>query len=265
MESAAQELQAIVHRSPRLYGLGRSRWWLEGLQQVVPWLKDLTTVGVHKILCRSGVRYKRGRRYLHSPDPAYEQKLAIIDMIRELVLEEPKRFALVYEDELTYYRRPTVAQAYALVGSDHPHARQGLRSNLSYRIAASLDVMTGCLFTWQRKHFDRWTLIRYYQALENHYPEAELIFVAQDNWPVHFHQDILSALVDTRILLVPLPTYAPWTNPTEKVWRKLYQEVLHLHDFVDSWDDLKVTVTEWLSQYVDESPQLLHYVGLYPD
>lgn len=66
---------------------------------------------------------------------------------------------LVYEDELTYYRRPTVAQGYAVQGSDEPLARQGLHANLFQRIAASLDAMTGALFAWQRKHFDRWTLI----------------------------------------------------------------------------------------------------------
>jgi transposase len=43
----------------------------------------------------------------------------------------------------------------------------------------------------------------------------------------------LAALAPSKIVLVPLPTYAPWTNPVEKVWRKLCQEVLHLHEFVD--------------------------------
>jgi hypothetical protein len=172
----------------------------------VPWLSDLSLVGVYKILRRCGVRCKRGRRHLHSPDPAYDQKLATLDMIRELVQAEPGRFVLVYEDELPYYRRPTVAQGYALVASDEPYARQGLRPNLSYRIAASLDVRTGRLFTWQRKHFDRCTLIRCDQALETPYPDAELLFVAQDNGPVHFHEDILAALVDTKIILVSLPT-----------------------------------------------------------
>jgi len=33
------------------------------------------------------------------------------------------------------------------------------------------------------------------------------------------------------ITLVYLPTYAPWLNPIEKLWRKAYQEVLHLHRF----------------------------------
>lgn len=254
-----------MHRSPRLYGLKRSRWWLDGLRQIVGWLERLSLAGIHKILRRLKIRYKRGRRYLHSPDPEYDEKLAVIHTIRELVMAEPQRFVLVYQDEFTYYRRPTVAQGYAVQGSDEPHARQGLRSNLYQRIAASLDVLSGRLFCWQRQRFDRWTLIRYYQDLEAAYPNAELIFVVQDNWPVHFHEDILAALVDSKIVLVPLPTYAPWTNPMEKVWRKLYQEVLHLHDFADRWDELKVEVGDWLNQFADGSTNLLRYVGLCPD
>jgi hypothetical protein len=231
----------------------------------VGWLSDLSLPGVHKILHRLKISYKRGRRHVHSPDLEYDEKLVLIQIIRELVAVEPKRFVLVYEDELTYYRRPTVAQGYAVEGSDEPYARQGLHSNVYHRIAASLNVSSGRLFCWQRKHFDRWTLIRYYQALEAAYPDAELIFVAQDNWPVHFHDDILAALVGTKILLAPLPTYAPWTDPTEKVWRKLYQEVLHLHDFVDRWDELKAEVADWLGEFADGSTELLRYVGLYPN
>ncbi len=179
----------IFYFSDRL--LKRSRWWLDGLRQGVNWLRGLSLAGVHKLIRRLGIRYKRGRRYVHSPDPEYDQKMAIFQTIRELVAAEPKRFVLVYEDELTDYRRPPVAQDYAVQGGDEPLARQGLRANLSQRIATSLDAMTGCLFAWQRKHFDRWTLICYYQALEACYPHAECIFVAQDNWPVHFHSDIV--------------------------------------------------------------------------
>lgn len=253
-----------MRRSPRRYGLKRSRWRLDGLRQKVSWLNGLSLPGVYKILRRLTISYKRGRRYVHSPDPEYDEKLAMLQIVQELVAAAPQRFVLVYEDELTYYRRPTVAQGYAIQGSDEPDARQGLRSHLYQRIATSLDASSGRLFSWQRKHFDRWTLIRYYQALEETYPEAEVIFVAQDNWPVHFHDDILDALVGSKIVLVPLPTYAPWTNPAEKVWRKLYQEVLHLHDFADCWDKLKVEVDSWLGQFADGSTELLCYVGLCP-
>jgi hypothetical protein len=33
-------LEEVPHRSPCLFGLARSRWWLDGLRSVVPWLAD---------------------------------------------------------------------------------------------------------------------------------------------------------------------------------------------------------------------------------
>jgi len=256
------ELAEVLHRSPWLYGLKRSRWWLAGLRQTVDWMAALSLSGIHQVLRRLKIHYKRGRRHVHSPDLRYDEKLAVLATIRTLVEEEPSRFVLVYEDELTYYRQPTVAQGYARAGADGPHAHQCCSFNTYERLAGSLDILTGRLFYWQRSAFDRRTLIRYYQALERLYPDAEAIFVIQDNWPVHFHEDILAALAKTKIRLVPLPTYAPWTNPMEKVWRKLNQEVLHLHPFSNQWSELKAQVTTFLDQFADGSPELLRYVGL---
>ncbi len=72
-----------------------------------------------------------------------------------------------------------MAQRYAVQGSDEPHTSQGLGVNRGQRIAANLDVVSGKLFSCQRRRFDRQTLIHYYQPLEATYPEAELIFVAK--------------------------------------------------------------------------------------
>ena len=94
------------------------------------------------------------------------------------------------------------------------------------------------------------------------YPTAQRIYVIQDNWPVHFHPELRAALVQTPIRLVRLPTYAPWTNPVEKVWRKLYAAVLHLHRFADAWDELTQTVQAWLDQWAEPTSHLLRYVGL---
>ena len=251
-----------MQRSPRLAGLRQSRWGLAGLRQRVAWLHPLSLVAVHHTLRRLGIHYKRGRRQVHSPDLAYDRKLALVQCLRACVVADPQHYVLVYEDELTYYRRPTLAQGYALAGREAPLARQGLRSNLKRRIAASLDIRTGRLFCWQRQHFDRHTLIAYYQALAAAYPQAEAVFVVQDNWPVHFHEDVLTALAASKVWLVRLPTYAPWTNPVEKVWHKLYRDLLHLHDFGDDWEGLKTAVQTWLDQFAHGSTDLLRYVGL---
>jgi transposase len=130
-------------------------------------------------------------------------------------------------------------------------------------------------------------LVDFYQQLALTYPQSEAIYLVLDNWPIHFHPDVLAALqdpalawplkrpanwptlpspharrLDLPIQLLPLPTYAPWTNPIEKVWRLLNQTVLHLHRFEDDWDGLKQRVSRELNLYLQPSPELLRYVGL---
>lgn len=51
----------------------------------------------------------------------------------------------------------------------------------------------------------------------------------------------------------------------KKYGRKLYQEVLHLHEFTDRWNELKSAVGTFLDQFANGSPELLRYVGLLAD
>jgi len=255
-------VQQRIEQRPAHFGLARSGWWLDGLRQTVGWLAERCLATVYQTLRRGHLVYKRGRRHVHSPDPAYAAKLATVAYVRARAAQAPNQVVTLYQDELTYYRRPTVAGGYAQAGQDAPRAEQGWGGNTLRRIAACLDPQSGQLIAWQRRHFDHGTLLRFYQAVAAAYPAAQRIYLIQDNWPVHFHADLLAALAPTPLRLVRLPTYAPWTNPVEKVWRKLYAEVLHLHRFVDAWDELTQTVQAWLDQWIGPAPALLRYVGL---
>lgn len=64
------------------------------------------------------------------------------------------------------------------------------------------------------------------------------------------------------IQLVPLPTYASWCNPIEKLWRWLKQDVLHLHRLADHLEDLRARGRAFLDEFHDGSDHLLRYVGL---
>jgi hypothetical protein len=253
-----------VQRSPTLFGLPRSRWWLDGLRQALGWLSDYTPAGVWKRLREFGLHYKRGRTYTHSPDPAYNLKMLYVQAALNQARHDPQHIVCLYQDELTYFRRPTVARAYALSGHDAPRARQATGSNTTRRIASVLNALTGQLTAWQRDRFDRKTLLAFYQAVHATYPGATTIYIVQDNWPVHFHPDLLEGLRDTPICLLRLPTYAPWTNPHEKVWLRLYQQVLHLHEQASDWTTLQQRVQDWLEAFRDGSSDLLRFVGLLP-
>ena len=229
---------------------------------VLLWLKGLSLGGASRLLRRLGVRYRRGREHVRSPDPDYDRKLAVIARCREAALADPRQFAFLYSDEFTFYRRPGVAQAYGQAGRPGPPAEQGHARNSKRRLIGTLDARLGRTFFAHRSKAGADQLAAHYRGLAEAYPDAVIVWVAVDNWSVHFHPKVQAALAGTNVRLLRLPTYAPWTNPVEKVWRKLRQEVLHMHAFGDDWQGLKAEVDRWLARQDHDRAALLRYVGL---
>jgi hypothetical protein len=143
-QAAAAEVQEVVHHNPRLYGLERGSWRQTDLRQVIAWLRPLSLPGVCKLLHRLHIVYKRGRASVHSPDLAYDEKLAMIAQARQRSQADPERFPFLYEDEMTYELRPRVSRAYAPRGRSAKLARQAPTAK-QRRIAASIEVNTGVL------------------------------------------------------------------------------------------------------------------------
>ncbi len=85
----------------------------------------------------------------------------------------------------------------------------------------------------------------------------------RDNWSIHKHPGVREALRRwPQIRPVRLPTYAPWLNPIEKLWRWLRQDVLKLHRLAGDWPRLRGRVNQFLGQFAAGSQALLRYVGL---
>lgn len=253
-------MEACVHQAPP----HASRWRLASLREALRWLSDHSVKCVWTTLKRLGIRYKRGREYVHSPDPDYPLKLAYIQAAQQQARTQPQQVVLLYQDELTYYRRPSVDRAYALCASKDPKADQGYSTNKKRRISGSLNWLTGQFHAQQLHRFGLSQLKRYYLDLQDAYPQAKTIYLVQDNWPVHRHPDLVSWLAQTRLVVLWLPTYAPWCNPVEKVWLRLKQDLLHLHSFRDDWAGLQAAVQTWLDRWSAPSHALLQLVGLSP-
>lgn len=77
-EDGAQALREMLHRSPREFGKRTSLWTLADAAQV-SFEEDLTQRRVsgetiRATLARLGVRWKRAKRWIESPDPEYARK-----------------------------------------------------------------------------------------------------------------------------------------------------------------------------------------------
>lgn len=286
-ESAQGELLCSVRRDPHELGLNTSRWTLAEVREACNWLAQVSLPGIHQILDRLGIHLKRGRDYVHSPDPNYLGKLAAVRVCVEKACTARGLEMLLFQDEFTYYRQPTVAATYEAQGHAQPLAHRSHRSNTARRIVATLEACTGRVLAWQRSHITLETLVDFYEFLCASYPQATRIYLVQDNWPIHFHPDVLAALqpqtfawplhvpgnwrtkprrtarhLNLPIQLVTLPTYASWCNPIEKLWRWLRQDELHLHRLADAWDELQARVERFLQQFANGSSEWLRYVGL---
>lgn len=277
----------MVRRDPAQFGYQQSRWDLRRLAQTLDWLDLTTEGGLSQLLKRLDVRHKRARSYIHSPDPDYEAKVSYLTLRHMQAWYDPERYVFLYLDECTFTRQPTLAHDYEQRGPYQPLARRSHRSDTQFRGIGALNAVTGQVTYRQASKIRLPFLSAFYAVLRQTYPAAETIFVAQDNWPVHVHPDVLVRLApqqspfwptvpanwpteprpravreDLPIQLLFLPTYASWLNPIEKLWRWLRQDVLHLHRLADDWPALKQRVLDFMTQFIAGSTDLLRYVGL---
>jgi hypothetical protein len=75
----------------------------------------------------------------------------------------------------------------------------------------------------------------------------------------------IGRLAKLPIEILQLPTYAPWTNPIEKLWRWVRQSVIHFHRLSNDWQALQNKVLAFIEQFKGGSQDLLRYVGLLPN
>jgi transposase len=76
--AGAERLRAVLHRSPRAFGHPTSVWTLE-LAADTAFAEGLTVTRVtgetiRATLARLGLRWRRAKHWITSPDPAYAQK-----------------------------------------------------------------------------------------------------------------------------------------------------------------------------------------------
>lgn len=259
-------MQEQLHQLPPAIGnsVAPTRWTLELMQLHCKLVLAYSLSGIWRLLYQLGIRYKRGRQHVHSPDPDYQTKRDYALWCVEQSLINYPRVLTLYLDEMSYYRQPTIASAWPTKQQRQPLAEIAYHSNNRRRVVAVMDVVMGKVIYEQAYKIGVKQFKAFYATIRQHYPEAEKIYVIQDNWFVHFHPDVLKAAQELDIALVPLPTYAPWLNPIEKLWRKLRQEILHLHRLSDDWIGLQQRVSAFLNSFALGSLDLLHYVGLLP-
>src|SRR5262249_14993153 len=223
---AARGEMAVTATSPP-----PSRWTLRAIRATFDRFRDLTLSGVRRALERQGVGLRSAAVQHYSPDPEYIPKCEKLYKSLNEAAAMPGRVVAVFLDEMGYTRWPEPGPDWsAPAPAPRPETDRADSPNRLWRIIGALNAVTGRVDFLDAYIVGRAKVIQFYGRLNGAYPDAERLLVVQDNWSIHTHADVLGALKEwPRIEPVWLPTYSPWLNPIEKLWRWLRQDVLKLH------------------------------------
>lgn len=253
-----------VSHAPQASELAASRWTLDRIRQSCPFLEQYSLPGVSLFLKAAGIRLRQGRPQYYSPDPAYGQKLCHLLAVLEQVACSKGQEVALFVDEMGFLRWPEASRDWCQAApAPRPLADRKRSPAGQWRLIGSLDAISGRVLTLDNYIVGRRQVCAFLQQIDLSYPKAERIFLIWDNWSIHQHEEVKAELARLpRLQVVCLPTYAPWLNPIEKLWRKLRQELLYLHRFADDWQAFRVRVRAYFDQFASGSPALLGYVGL---
>ena len=219
----------VMHKTPRDFGYFRSRWTCELLAQQLreQYAIRLSGEAVRRGLHELGFAWRRPRPVLGPTDPQYEAKLR---RIKRLLATLPEEEVAVFEDEVDVHLNPKIGSCWMIRGEQATVETPG--NNVKRHLAGSLIWRTGTLLVSPPgKRRNAQLFLAHLDDLRRRLPVYRTIHVICDNAAFHNCRAVQEYVArwGQRIVLHFLPTYAPETNPIERVWWHLHETITRNH------------------------------------
>lgn len=226
---AAWVVYWVTEKTPRDFGFLRSRW---SCATVVLLLLEeyklrVSVETVRRWLHREQVVWRRPRPVLGPKDPDYPEKLG---HIRHLLATLPDDETAVFQDEVDLNTNPKIGSMWMRRGQQAEVVTPG--TNVKRYLAGSLHWRTGkLLVSSPGTQRNAELFVRHLEDLCRRLRRYRRIQVICDNAKFHDCAKVREFLArrGQRIVLHFLPKYAPNTNPIERVWWHLHEEITRNH------------------------------------
>ena len=228
-EEYLEQLIHAVRRRPRSLGLPFSLWTL---QRLADYMAESTAIRVtyetvRMYLKAAGIVLSRPPAHHHKPRPRVRTQKKAIEEARD-GLEPGDHF--YYADEFNLSWMPTLKAIWGPKGQQvmiptpaQPKKRYGI---------GAVNYHTGETIVLFRRRKRRREIAELLEALLEKHPTGR-VRVAWDNSNTHEDDEVEAVLRGAagRLVLLYLPTYSPWLNPIEMLWRHFRREVTHCELF----------------------------------
>jgi transposase len=230
------ELKNLVEQEPRQAGYPFSSWTCADL------VRELVKKGFEKVSGETirvhlhGLDYRVLRPVLSiaSPDPDYRKKVKALERYKKQA--KSGEIWLYFQDEIDLNLLPGILRCWTLCGTQRKVMTPGLNVKrygfgaVNYTTGKTLHRME------ERKDSEAFcAFVEQFMREVTHSPEyhGQKIVLVVDNYRIHHSrktQEFLQQYADQLILFF-LPTYSPWLNLIELLWKHLRRKVTHNHLF----------------------------------
>ncbi len=253
------ELKKLVEQEPRKAGYSFSSWTCADLlhELIRKGFEAVSSETIRAHLHTLGYRVRRPVLSIASPDPEYRQKVKSLKKYQKQA--KNGEILLYYQDEIDLNLLPGIMRCWTLEGAQRKVPTPG-QNQKQYGFGA-VNYVSGqtvhCIE--ERKNsvgfcaFIEQFMQTVTQAPDYH---GQKIVVVVDNFIIHRSRKTQEFLEKYRdhLLLFLLPTYSPWLNLIERLWKHLRRKVTHNHLFA-SLADLVKAVCSFL-EALNATPQL---------
>jgi putative transposase len=239
----------VLKGSPRDFGFVRSRWCCQLMVLVLLETYELrvSQETVRRWLHKEQIVWRRPRPIVGPCDPQREEKL---QALRQLLTSLPTNEIAVFQDEVDVNTNPKIGAMWMRRGQQAHVITPG--TNEKRYLAGSLNWRTGALFLTEGLPKEGRTaalFIRHLEDLRRRLLCYHKIHVICDNARSHKCHAVQKYLKQWghRFVLHYLPTAAPDTNPIERIWWHLHEEITRCHR-CQSMEELLELVFAWLQK-----------------
>jgi hypothetical protein len=183
---------------------------------------------VRQLLHTLGFRLRR-LRHCHLKAKAEEQE-AFLAELEALVAEWPEEWELLFVDEATVRRHPTLTAQWCLV-DEVPEVPTG-DDHTKVHVYGAVAPLTGQTHYHISPELAQGEFAQFLEHLLAYHPGKRLL-VIHDRGAQHQGAPVEAVVRDAkgRLVLQAQPAYSPELNPQERIWRWLRRVVTHNHWF----------------------------------
>jgi hypothetical protein len=229
-------LQKLVEQEPRQAGYPFSSWTCADLvrELVKKGFAAVSRETIRVHLHALGYRMLRPVLSIASPDPDYAGKAQRLEQYKKQAKNGD--ILLYFQDEIDLNLLPGVLRSWTLRGFQRKIMTPGLNQK-RYGFGA-VDYVSGRTIHRIEEHKDTagfCAFVEQFMRTVSGLPDyhGQKIVLVVDNFRIHQSKKTLEFLKKyaDRILLFALPTYSPWLNLIERLWKHLRRKITHNHLF----------------------------------